>query len=69
MWCVMLVPHALLYNWSQLQVPLPRGLTVCVITKICEWIGPTNSPNFYAQVYELKEWWWLFSTKDITTYT
>ena len=34
---------------------------LCVITKICEWIGPTCSANLLAWAHNaLQEWWLLF---------
>ena len=65
MWCVMLVPHTLLCDWSQLHPSNQRCCQVvwlCMITKICEWIYSANplAPAHHA----LKERWLLLYTPE-----
>ena len=57
MWCITLVPHALPCDWSQLHPcnqHCCRVVWLCVITKICEWIGPAYSAKLWARAMSVR---------------
>ena len=57
MWCITLVPHTLPCDWPQLHLSNQHCFWVvrsCMITKICEWIGPTSYANCLARAYDGK---------------
>ena len=71
MWCVTLVPHALPCDWPQLyssnKCCCQGGPLLCVITKICDWIGPVYSANLFPQAYN--PWWLLLYKATLVCYT
>ena len=64
------MPHALPCDWLQLHPSNEcccQVVWLCMITKICEWIGPPYSANLLERVYDsLKErWLLLYNTKNL----